>query len=112
MTIAEFKDKLIEDGVKSVLKREAREARRRGGVAGFELCRMLETPGDFDKLLTERHAEETELQRQHIDAEEYWEYRMATIQIEFVWERMKVAWRLPGPWSASAAIHYHDIVGE
>lgn len=109
-TIIELRDRLIKDGIKSVREHEKRPERIRGGVAGFELCRTLATTEDFTKTLDERRRKEHQMYRDRIDAETYWEYRYATIQIEFVFERLKVGWGMT-PLSARAVMHYAKLVG-
>ena len=121
MMVLELRDKIIEDGIVSVKKHETRPERRRGGIHGFELCRELNSPTDYEKALQERYKEERRLAHLHTTDEtitreaavtKYWEYRYATVQIEFVWERMKVAWALGGTYSAKAAIHVNELLKE
>lgn len=115
LTVQDLKEVLIQNGIESVEKHETRPERIKGGVVGFNLCRDLNTPDDFVQILEERHKEEGRIRmkrrqdKMSIDA--YWEYRYATIQIEFVWERLKIAWKLPGPYSARAFVHVGEIVG-
>ena len=104
-TTEELLDLLIREGIASVERNETRAERIQGAKAGFELCRLLHTPHHFHKLIQERHQQER-IYREKIDTIDYWEYRYATIQVEWVWERMKIAWNLPGPYSAQAVLHY------
>lgn len=138
MTIEEFKERLISDGIASVKKHEKRPERVRGGVAGFEACRTLESAWDFEDELERRRKREMDMvslqtlsaaKRREMSSEgipvpqggkaptieEYWEYRCATTQIEYVYERMLVMWSqmglYSGPLSARAVMRATDIVG-
>lgn len=116
MTLDAFKNRIIADGIRSVEKHETQPERIRGCLAGFELCRILNTPEDFEKMLDERQREERQLVSLKIPPEEYWEYRSATAQVEFVYERMKAAWHYNGvqefpSLSARSVMQYAEIVG-
>jgi len=114
VTIDEFKERLIVEGVASVEKNETRPERLMGGKAGFELCRSLNTMADFKECLVARHAHEHKL-RMAEARDGFWEYRYATIQVEYVYERMLVAWSrmglYSGPLSARAVLRAADIIG-
>lgn len=112
MTAIELRDKLIELGIASIREHETRPERIRGGLGGFELCRLLDTPDQYIALLQERHAEEVRLHREGVPPEEYWEYRYATLQIEFVWERVRVALRIGDSFSARAVLHVNELLNE
>lgn len=112
-----IKETLIVEGIKSVQQHERREPRRRGGVRGFEMCRNLHTQEDFANILNERRTHETTLALAHKDAATYWEYRYATIQIEFMYDRMKILWNLTGTYfsptvSARAMQHVLGIIAK
>jgi hypothetical protein len=109
MTIIELRDEVIRRGIESANKNETREYRKRGCLAGFELCRTLETPEQFTNILTERLTNERELIQKQVPTAEYWEYRCATVQIEFVFERLKILWNL-FPQSARAGVQVVGIV--
>lgn len=115
MNIQEFKERLITDGIASVNKNETRPERIRGGIAGFELCRELNTLEDFQYTLDRRHEHEVDLHRPGTSKEEYWEYRVATAQVEYVYERLLVVWSqmglYSGPLSARAVVRTAEIVG-
>lgn len=110
MTLIELRDILIEEGIKSIHENEKRPEKIRGGLGGFELCRILKTPQDYEKILQERQQEEVRLVQEKVPSEEYWEYRMATTQIEFVWERLRVALRYGHTFSARAIMHVAEIM--
>lgn len=123
MTILEFRDRVIENGIASVHQYEKEEHRKRGCLHGFDVCKTLVTPKDFEDELTERAREELDIIRererhQSTDSEvhKYWEYRCATSQIEHVYERMKVAWHYShmhhfDSLSSRAVMQYAKIVG-
>ncbi len=115
MTIEEFKEQLITEGIASVEKHETRPERIRGGLDGFKICRELHTMNDFQHTLDQRLAHEKDLIRYHTPASDYWEYRCATVQIEYVYERMLVVWAnagfYDGPLSARAVIRTAELVG-
>lgn len=118
MTIVEFRDILIERGIQSIHEAKYSEHKKRGAIAGFEICRTLDTPQSFEWMLKERYQAEHALfyrlteedRRSEEKRKEYWEFRMATIQIEYVYERMKVGWKM-NPLSARAVLDYAEIVG-
>ena len=51
MTLDEYKERLIADGIASVKKHETRQERIDGGIDGFALCYALNSPADFEKTL-------------------------------------------------------------
>src|SRR5258705_10191330 len=126
MTLREFKDIVIEAGIISANQAEKREHRLRGCLTGFAIARRLNTPEEFEKELANRAIEENRFNRMAHEhrtaglareaAENYIEFRCATIQIEFVYERMKVAWHYNhihhfDALSSRAVLHYGKIVG-
>jgi hypothetical protein len=110
MTIRELRDKLIEEGIASIRKHEKRPERIQGGITGFELCRSLETPKQFQTLLDQRHRMEQHMRDEGVSSKIYWEYRYATAQVEYVWERLKVAWGIGPAHSARAVLHVGAIL--
>lgn len=110
MKLPELMDRIIEEGIRSVQETETSEERLRGGIAGFELCRGLLTLEEFEKILGERHQKEQDLRIADQDIAAYWEYRCATIQVEYCYEIVKVAYGRY-PLSARAVLRYHEIVG-
>jgi hypothetical protein len=117
VNIDEFKERLIIEGIASIEAHEVRPERRKGGEAGFKLCRSLNTMADFQEALDSRHKEEMRLRTaEKRDREQYWEYRYATVQVEYVYERMLVAWSqmglYSGPLSARAVLRTAEIVNE
>lgn len=89
--VAKLIGMVVRDGIASVHATEKRPERIRGGVAGFEMCRTLQDLAAFEALLAERHLRENAMRSTMcVSRAEYWEYRYATIQIEFVAEILKV----------------------
>ncbi len=114
MNVAKLMSRVCEDGIKSVLANETDAAKRRGGVQGFELCKGITTIEDFQKLLAERRKTEDNLRWAGITEDtkdEYWEYRMETIQVEWCLEILKVAHRCY-PLSGRAIMKYQAILYE
>jgi hypothetical protein len=112
MTIIELRDRLISDGIAEVKRVYPLDSyKQRGALAGFELCRTLETRKQFEIVLQERSGHEFELKchfnsptsshavatakvaTQHLD--EYWEYRWATLQVDYVYKALLVMWGAP-----------------
>lgn len=113
MTIKELKNYLIERGIESVKKTE-KSSRRTGGIEGFEMCRNLNTPEDFDKKVMELWEEGRKIlrRRPNLTKEEtelYWRIRYQALQVDFVFERLKCAWGFPNL-SARAVLDYSEIL--
>ena len=110
MTPEELRDRLIGEGIESVLRDERmNENERRGSIAGFSACRTLATPEDFQRALQERELVERDLRRRK-DLSAYWYHRFGTIQIEYVFDLLKVGWGFPLI-SARAGLRYARLVG-
>lgn len=112
MNVVELMSRVCEDGIKSVLQHETDPAKRRGGVHGFELCKGLTTLEQFESLIAERRKGEDNLRWAGVTddtKDDYWEYRMATIQVEWCYEILKVAHRRY-PLSGRAIMKYQSIV--
>lgn len=109
---------MIEDLLRSVDRFETRPHRRRGCLRGAHICQSLMQPAEFDREIEARHQMELELKRgckmEQVTLEEYWEFRTATAQLEFVVERMRVATGdiSSTPWSVAAVAQYCQITGE
>ena len=80
-----------------------------------------ENPNEWEATLLKRHTKERELrgpgcEHSEIAVEAYWEYHCATGQVEYVYERLKIAWDVNGvrpaySISARAVLHYAEIIG-
>lgn len=99
--IEAIKQKAIEMGLRSI-KTEKTLMARRGGVKGFNMCKPLRSREAFEQLLKERKYEEDGL-REKIDladlvkererlVDAYWESRWATVQIEWIYDILRVVW--------------------
>ncbi len=113
MTIEELKNFLIKRGIEGVKKTET-GSKQLGGLEGFEMCRELKAPKDFENKIDALHKESKEIfmRRPDVTTEEqelYWRIRHQCLQVEFVYERLKCAWRLP-LLSARAALDYSKIL--
>jgi hypothetical protein len=116
LTNDELKNRIIEDGIKCCKKDEYLESYEiEGIVEGFNICRDLNTPEDFINMIQSRHEKEIGMLQNsdHTvkENDEYWKYCYATLQIEFIWERMKIAWNILGTIKTNAVLHYADLVG-
>jgi hypothetical protein len=122
VTVEELRDLLIEDGIAEVERvYEEDDRRRAGAIEGFELCRSLGSPSEFRKVLDARQRREDRWVREfyaneRIREDDYWRHRYATLQVEFVYNVLRVGWIqsgvLPnGEISARAGIKYAAIVG-
>ncbi len=118
LTPEQLKDRLIKDGLRSI-EQDPRMIRSphklEGSREGFELCRTLHTPEDFQQIIAKRGQERSKLiekkQQGKATLEDCWKHRFATVQIEFVWEHMKIAWDVPGTRSARAVVHVGQLLG-
>ena len=112
MTIDDIKECVIRDGIAYVIAQQT-GARQRGGVHGFEACRALHTPKDFQVAIEDGHHEEKLLADLHykgrIALDIYWERYYLTLQISHCYKVLCVAWNLP-PLYASAVRKYTELV--
>ena len=117
-----FKDRVCDDGVAEVTTTYADEdAKREGSLAGFEIARALTTRKQFEDEMQGRSNTEHEMRCVYYDGDKsdesmdaYWRYRWATLQIEFVYSVMLVAfWAEPGDMlSGRATRKVLAVVGE
>lgn len=94
LSFAFWRDRVIEEGIASVRAHERAGPRQRGGLRGFELCRTLDSLAAFARELHELRAAEFFLSDgvylSTVAADRYWEHRYTTLQVEHVYERMRV----------------------
>lgn len=104
--------KLADEGEKSVRDHET-GARLKGGLEGFRLARNLTSIDDFDRMIRERHQHELELKDRQVDPATYWEYRYATIQLEYCRDILiaheVIRGERSGPISCRACIKYSEL---
>lgn len=104
--------KLADEGEKSVRQHEV-GPRLRGGLEGFRLARNLTSIDDFDRMISERHQRELELKDQKVDSATYWEYRYATVQLEYCRDILVahevIRGERSGPISCRACIKYSEL---
>jgi len=112
INILGLRDQLITDGIASVRANETRPERITGGIAGFELCRTLSTPEEYQRVLEQRHRMEQHMRREDIDPVIYWEYRIASVQIGFLFEHLRILWGIGETVSARAVLHLHKLLGD
>ena len=114
MTIEELKNYLIKRGIESVKKTE-KGSKRLGGIEGFEMCESLYEPAEFENKIQELNKETRSIKRRRFhltkeEIEQYWRITCQCRQVEFVYERLKCAWRFP-TLSARAVLDYSEILG-
>ena len=113
MIIEELKNYLIKRGIKSVKKTE-KGSQKLGGIEGFEMCRTLNTPKDFENRIQGLYKESQEIfmRRPNLigeEQEQYWRIIYQCLQVEFVYERLKCAWGFP-TLSARAVLDYSAVL--
>ena len=113
MTVLELRDFLIDRGIADTKKTET-GSKQLGVIEGFEMCRFLFKPEDFETKIADLNKEAHEIQFRRSDltqeeTEQYWRIRYQCLQVEFVYERLKCAWRFP-TLSARAVIDYQNIL--
>jgi hypothetical protein len=112
-TPIELRDRLIEEGLESIGKdHDLQEHEREGSRLGFEMCRYLETLWEYEELLATRQRIEIRMATQDSDMEAYWRHRYASLQVQFIYDHLKVV--LPTPpgtlHSVNAIMHVHRIL--
>lgn len=121
MTLEEFKEIVIRDGIEEVTREyEDEPYKRDGAIEGFEIARALQTREQFELVLQEREARERHFRDQHMagnneqSMEDYWFERWATMQVEWVFNVLiAAAWVKPDePISARAALKADAILGK
>ena len=114
MTFDEFKTRVIEDGLAEVREVYAEdEPKREGAIEGFETARRLSTREAFEAALHERSLREHEMRCAYYeqpaierddDLSSYWRFRWGTLQVEWVYNVLLVAfWSRPGDMISSRA---------
>lgn len=98
--VNEIKLEIIRRGIAEVeFSYRPGDPRRDGALQGFEITRWLSTPEEFELALNERRKVEYDarvgVQEDDEDPGEYWCARWCSLQIEHVYERMKVLWGYP-----------------
>lgn len=81
MNLREFIDRVIEDGIVSLLNTTTNERKQQGGVAGFNACRDKSPPELLDVLSAARLSVSQAYAEQDKD---YWWYRFYEAQVEWV----------------------------
>lgn len=114
LTLEQLREIVITEGIASV-KREFESYKLEGSIKGFEACRNLTTPAKFVAEILRSSGEEQVIVGRDLDndsepdLEAYWTQRYETIQIEYVYNVLRVGWGL-SPISARAGIRYHEIL--
>jgi hypothetical protein len=124
MKIEDFRDEIIRRAIVSVNQHEDREYRRRGCLEGLRIAGTMLAIGEFQDEIQKRNeieyairseGREEEIADREKQIEKFWEFRCATAQLEFVLDRLKVAYYTmglySGPLSGRAVQQYSEIVG-
>lgn len=118
MNAVELLNKVCDDGIESVKKTE-KGARRRGGILGFEMARRAISMAELEQLIQASREREHRVRERYDNKKatlpNYWEQRYITLQLEYTYEVLKVAYhdehgRYP-VLSARAINKYAEIVG-
>jgi hypothetical protein len=88
----QIRNQIIEAARSTLVKFELYETPLEGGKEGLTIAERLSTYEEFQEELQARYEREKQLYRSPPRDRAYWRHRSATIQIEFVYERMKVLW--------------------
>lgn len=107
--VQELKNKVIEQGIASLNESET-GVNLQGGLLGFEICKTLDTVEDCEEALKDRRTKEVYDEVLKASADAYWEYRYATLQIEYWYEILKVHYD-HSPLSARAVLKYAELTG-
>lgn len=116
-TLEQFRDYIIDRAIKASQTPETKDEFKPGEVEGFLLCRNFLVLEDFEKALEEENKKLNYLKAEGFTLEDFWKQRHVILSIEFVYERMKVAYakNVPGyrksyTLSARAAQDYQQII--
>jgi hypothetical protein len=112
MNIEIVKERAIQNGIASVRKHLVGH-KLEGALEGLKICQELKTEDDFKRTIELRRQQETQLAGERradpTKVKEYWAYRYATLQIEYIYEILKVGWDSP-ILSSKATLQYNKIV--
>jgi hypothetical protein len=111
MSHEELIQRLCDDGEESIRQSypDPTDPRRRGAMLGFKIVRAIKDPAEFPATLGRRAAVEADMKASSEDQDKYWAHRWATLQVEFVWEILKVSLNVY-PLSAAAALQHAWIL--
>jgi len=122
MELQEYKNILIKEGIRGVKEdNRMKEHEVRGSIDGFNICKNLFTIDEFITELNEQNKIVNQAFKDScnnkITIEEYWEKRYVQIQVEFIFDSMKIAWQQAGinifpSLSANKAIRFNEILQE
>lgn len=103
------RDQIIEAARATLLKHEPSGIPLEGGIEGLAIAGRLSTPEEFKQELQARYEREKQLYRSPPRNQAYWRHRSATIQIEFVYDRMRVLWDI-SPVSFLAKMQVQELL--
>ncbi len=118
ITLQDFQLFAIKRGIESA-KRDESGVELMGALEGFDVCVRLVKPEEFMEAIEKCHKEEREaLQREDKGRGGlYRRLRYKTLQVEWIFELMKVAWGTAGikvgnTLSSRAVMKYHEFFDE
>jgi hypothetical protein len=102
MNLKDFHSRIITKGIRSIKKSYApSDPCYEGGLEGFELCKDMSTPSHYeDRILIEYQNLNNFVEEARTSKEAAYQYkkiRYIILQIEYVYELMKVAWNNATP---------------
>ena len=111
MSHEELIQRLCDEGEEAIRQNypDPTDHRRRGGLLGFKIVRSIKDPAEFPATLEHRAAVEADLKAG--DQEQYWAYRWATLQVEFVWEILQLGVK-GRPEAAEADLRHAGLLGD
>lgn len=116
----DIRDRVISDGVEEVERvYDEGDPKRAGALDGFEVAAQIEDPAAFVKVLNARRRREQRVrdgyhERGRPNDDElaaYWRHRWGTLQVEWVFECMRVVWGAQ-PVLARAAMKVMGIMND
>lgn len=112
-SLAAVRERLVREGISSAgsaLHASFEEEKRRGAVMGFELCLDLATPEQYESVIALLNGECEAMRNQLRPAGEVREKRWEVLQVELVFEVLKVHWDMSTR-SARAVARYTAVSG-
>ena len=117
--IEKLRVEIVEGGIKALqggYSGITQPEKLKGALQGFEICQKLKTRVQFEAMINFRRQHEEALRMQlpssDPEAKDYWEFRYATLQIEFVYDQMMTVWPHKGEGpvmiSAQAAMDMYE----
>lgn len=107
----DIRDRVIADGIVEVREAYPDEPEKLdGALEGFAIAQQIEDPAAFLRVLAARRRREVRIAANNAEPDHYvyLKHRWATLQVEWVFDCMKVAWGC-SPVSARAALKVNEV---